>query len=645
MARETIEEVLRIVAEVDPAIRSIEQLKQKIADLKKDAAKVDMAADPSGYQRLTYEIERLEAAEKRLTTATRQANEEMRRQKQVVSDTTRSSGMANASLLALGYAFSDMGQFGMGFSQGIRAIANNISSLSIGLVLMSAEARAAGVSLKTALLGALRGPYGLIVGLQLVIGLIDLWANSQRKAKETADSLTASIKDQALTFKVLQGAYDSAIGITQSEVALKTLNDEMGRSIKLTGDLTTDLENYGEFLRLTTEYTLQYAKAKELENKVKNKEIGFWQDLKLSLMDFVFVGGRVQGENKLIAESQNELNILMEDLIRIEKELQGLRKGEKDKEEGANKKANLIKKEKEAYYELNKEYDEHIQLMIKERELLESAVFKKEREYKISMMSKEQQEIEKVRQSYKELYDSLLSNYYIDYITYQEFNDKKARLKEIEQQQILEIEKRYAALRRAEQLKGVNDTLKAEDDARQKALDRIQQTEQAKMQFASNTVGFLISLNAAMAGASEEERRKAFKRDKALRVAQATIDTYAGANRAYATAPATPLGFFLAAAVVAAGLANVATIMGQNYDGGVMGRSRFARGVDGGIGQGIQGGYPYPMTGGSTMQPQFPDRTGSLDIRPRTQRLYVLEADITDAQQAQTDRGMKAGVF
>ena len=33
MARETIEEVLRIVAEVDPAIRSIEQLKQKIADL------------------------------------------------------------------------------------------------------------------------------------------------------------------------------------------------------------------------------------------------------------------------------------------------------------------------------------------------------------------------------------------------------------------------------------------------------------------------------------------------------------------------------------------------------------------------------------------------------------------------------------
>jgi hypothetical protein len=559
----------------------------------------------------------------------------------------------------------------MGFSQGIRAIANNISSLSIGLVLMSAEARAAGVSLKTALLGALRGPYGLIVGLQIVIGLIDLWANSQRKAKEQVDELADSMRSETFEVNAMYAAYTKMNPSTEQAEKLKkklsdqlkvniedyaTLGEAVAAHIKLldlmskaTELATKQKKAFSEQIILSSELlTIDQEIEKERldiekgRNRTIQSGLGINKDLSTSETTLNFLLARKGDLISKVNESTNYRLKLEKDQIALQDEISAL---EKDSTETTNNKAKAVKKQKEAYYELNKEYEEHIQLMVKERGLLESAVFKKEMEYKVSMMSKEQQEIEKVRQSYKELYDSLLSNYYIDYITYQEFNDKKARLKEIEQQQILEIEKRYAALRRAEQLKGVNDTLKAEDDARQKALDRIQQTEQAKMQFASNTVGFLISLNAAMAGASEEERRKAFKRDKALRVAQATVDTYAGANRAYATAPATPLGFFLAAAVVAAGLANVATIMGQNYDGGVMGNSRFARGVDGGTGQGIQGGYPYPMTGGSTMQPQFPDRTGSLDIRPRTQRLYVLEADITDAQQAQTDRGMKAGVF
>ena len=55
--------------------------------------------------------------------------------------------------------------------------------------------------------------------------------------------------------------------------------------------------------------------------------------------------------------------------------------------------------------------------------------------------------------------------------------------------------------------------------------------------------------------------------NKALAVASATIDTYVGATKAYAAAPP-PIGFISAAAVVAAGLANVRSILQTDVPGG-----------------------------------------------------------------------------
>ena len=186
--------------------------------------------------------------------------------------------------------------------------------------------------------------------------------------------------------------------------------------------------------------------------------------------------------------------------------------------------------------------------------------------------------------------------------------------------------------------KDIGKMLDQNDKAQNDAIDRIHRTEQAKMKAASNTFGFLISLNQALAGESETERRKAFKRDKALRVAQATIDTYSAANSALKSGGgATPLGISLMVATIAAGLANVTTILGQQYNG------ESTSATTSNVG-GIQGGYPYPMSGFSTIQPQFPDRTGSLEIIPRVQRIVVVESDITDAQKAQVDRGYRASV-
>ena len=73
----------------------------------------------------------------------------------------------------------------------------------------------------------------------------------------------------------------------------------------------------------------------------------------------------------------------------------------------------------------------------------------------------------------------------------------------------------------------------------------------------SQLIGGLSQLNQASAGSAKVNAR--------LAQAQAVIDTYAGANKALASAPP-PLNFALAASVVASGLANVITISRQIGD-------------------------------------------------------------------------------
>jgi len=64
--------------------------------------------------------------------------------------------------------------------------------------------------------------------------------------------------------------------------------------------------------------------------------------------------------------------------------------------------------------------------------------------------------------------------------------------------------------------------------------------------------------------------KQAFQASKALRIAEAIMNTYTGATLALATYPP-PFNFIGAAAVVAAGLANIATIRSQQYTGRQLG--------------------------------------------------------------------------
>jgi len=95
-----------------------------------------------------------------------------------------------------------------------------------------------------------------------------------------------------------------------------------------------------------------------------------------------------------------------------------------------------------------------------------------------------------------------------------------------------------------------------------------------KIEAVQGGLNAISSLAEAFAGSSKESQKKAFKVQKAVNIANATIDTYKAAQGAYASAGGNPiLGSIFAAIAVAAGLANVKKIASTTFEGGGAGAS------------------------------------------------------------------------
>lgn len=131
----------------------------------------------------------------------------------------------------------------------------------------------------------------------------------------------------------------------------------------------------------------------------------------------------------------------------------------------------------------------------------------------------------------------------------------------------------------------------------QKAIDeqtakdkRKAQTETALQasDIAAGSFKALGDLATAFAGNSEKAQKRAFKINKAANIAQATIDTFRGAQSAFAAGSAiNPVfGFISAAAAVATGIANIKKIADTQFQGGSTPAATSAPSGAGGIGGG-----------------------------------------------------------
>lgn len=160
---------------------------------------------------------------------------------------------------------------------------------------------------------------------------------------------------------------------------------------------------------------------------------------------------------------------------------------------------------------------------------------------------------------------------------YQQLTDEKLRLQEEYNRKLEDLElKRIEKVLMAER-SGIAQQLSAQDrallqrkgaDERQQAIVRERIEFEKKSEF--EKAQWAIQQGATVFNALGAQNKRAFEAAKAFNIAQALMNTYAGATKALATYP-WPFGLIAAAAAVAAGLAQVAQIRAQTYSGRALG--------------------------------------------------------------------------
>ena len=131
-------------------------------------------------------------------------------------------------------------------------------------------------------------------------------------------------------------------------------------------------------------------------------------------------------------------------------------------------------------------------------------------------------------------------------------------------------EAEYAELTKAAELKKNEDIDAINEEYAEKEKARRKQVADAALGVASSSLSAISALTDAFAGKSEAQQRKAFKIQKGVQIAQATIDTFKAATGAYSSLSSIPvvgpvLGAVAAAAAIAAGIANIKKISSTEF--------------------------------------------------------------------------------
>lgn len=229
-------------------------------------------------------------------------------------------------------------------------------------------------------------------------------------------------------------------------------------------------------------------------------------------------------------------------------------------------------------------------------------------------------------------------------------SDKELLLKH--QQEIADINLKYDELAKEEAKKTADELAKIEKDkldeidkankeATEKEAARKKKNHDFAIEMTLSGLNTISSLTELFGKKSEKAAKRAFQVNKAAQLASALISTYKSATDAYASQftpvpdPSSPVRGAIAAGVaIAAGLANVAKIASQKFEGG---------GSSGG-----GGGAPAGAGGGGTMQAPNFSVIGSSGVNQLAQlqqqptRAYVVSGEVTSQQALDRNRVQNA---
>lgn len=437
-----------------------------------------------------------------------------------------------------------------------------------------------------------------ILDQKAVIQTLEIQRQQQIDAAERNRKITSGIiQFLTLPLQILLGTVDT---ITSGLNAVGVISDETFAKIgnqrdKLNKSLSTLVFDPAEVAK---EGDAAVAEQKKILTQLENQQAGF--QLSIKQMDQKEIDDKKAADEKA-ANDRKTAN----------------EKAAADRKQAAEKEAEeRLKAEEEVSDLVNKLYEENVK------------EFEEAEKKKTAAAEAEAAKRKKAEEDYNTAITALRA-------------EQDAKNLTADQQEIIAIDNKYLDLREkaiqaGESTAEVDAAYKQALDDQEKAsaerrIETEQQVQDAKIALSTQALSSVSQLIGAFAKKDEASQKRAFRAQKAISIAQATIDTYASANAAFLSTQKNPVSilfpaapYIAAGAAVAAGIANVATISKQEFTGGTPPSTS-------------ENNPPSLDGGGGGAQPaQFnPLASAFLQDRPEqvTPRAYVLAGDVASQQE------------
>lgn len=239
----------------------------------------------------------------------------------------------------------------------------------------------------------------------------------------------------------------------------------------------------------------------------------------------------------------------------------------------------------------------------------------------------------------------------------EEYQAEKNELEKALEDELI-TEEQYNNLKEQARANYENRINEIDEESKEQQKQREKELQQLKVQAVQNGLQTIVNLTELFQGQSEEQQERAFKINKAARMAQTIIDTYSSATKAYNSLSGIPvvgpaLGAAAAAAAITAGLTNLNKIRQQEFkadessgsSGGGGGTNQYASA--GSVGGSSPNSAPTPpsLYGMEIPGSEYEDeQEAGVRQQGGIVKAIVVESDITSTQARMRDYEQRAEI-
>lgn len=500
-------------------------------------------------------------------------------------------------------------QSAMAISQGIQGVREAIPAITAFGTAIKTQAITALTTLKGALITT--GIGALVVALGFAANAMGLFSDSSEDAEKKQKKLDDQLEKTNKSLEGQRNFYDK-LSASMEQSTRKQILDARKRGAteeEITDITTKGIERRIELLKIEEEQARKTMLQKSKDRNASYKEYEAAEDAYQAAI-----------------KRTNELQLQLDEQRQAEKEAQ-------DQINKDNAKANKEKR-KDELAKL-REYNREATDLFKTEYQIQKRDIEEKYAEQIALAKKYKQDtIDLEKAKNKELADLELRQ--VDLTREGLEKVETLQVKQIKQSEDFQKLVKDGRLQGLENLKGIvswEDVVL--DEQARRAVKREQAAQSMKVKLVQDGLSTIASITELFGKKSEKAAKRAFQVQKAANMASALISTYQNATAAYASqftplpTPDSPIRGGIAAGIaVAAGLANVAKISQQKFEGG---------GSTGG-GGGTGGGASIPSVSPSFNVVGNSGMNQLAQIQQTPVQAFVVSGEVTSAQALDRNR-------